>query len=278
MTLTELCNELSNVTLGESTDELRELEPIVNLSLSRLFADLRPVSVYTLYQREIRPMASPLSFHRIGGVDVTLPLAGRAYGMHLAGRGEYIITVGEETQRHEFDTAGEFFSGLIEGDGTITFTGMLSYDVYSLSFYDEITSENLSDLPTGMPRRYSLSDIIPRFAYPLSMPRGEGGEEIDGAEYIGRELFIPPDYEGVINICFVKAPKRVSHLTPDEEIDVEPWQVGALIHLCAYFSLLESEGALAEKHLDAYLQIIEIPSPESAHRAYGKYIIEDGWA
>lgn len=287
MTLTELCYELKRITLGECSDEPDEIASIVNMSLARLYADLRPSSVYSFYKKEILPMSPPLSFHKRGGEDVTLPLAGRAYGMHLAGRGEVVISVGEEIESFEFDTPGEFFSGHIGGDGEIRFTGSLSYDVYSLSFYDEITSESLSDIPTGMPKRYRLREMIPDLAAPISMPRDGRGAAIDGAEYIGGELFLPPDYEGVVAIEYSRAPRRVSAALPDADIDVEYGYEASLLHLCAYFALLEGEERLAERHLDAYLASLAEYSPDGGDDAESddaggshtvEYLIEDGWA
>jgi hypothetical protein len=287
MTLTELCCELKRITLGECSDEPEEIAPIVNMSLARLYADLRKSSVYSFFKKEILPLAPPLSFHKKGGEDATLPLAGRAYGMHLAGCGEVVITVGKESESFEFDTPGEFFSGLISGEGEITFTGSLSYDVYSLSFYDEITSENLSDIPTGMPKRYRLRELIPDLAAPTRAPRDGHGEVIDGAEYIGGELFLPPDYEGIVVIEYLRAPRRVSALLPDADIDIDYGYEIPLLHLCAYFSLLESEERLAERHLDAYLASLADISTDDGEREESsgtqpshavEYLIEDGWA
>ena len=290
MTLYELCEELQKITYGESTEELSELAPIVNMSLSRLYSDKKISSVYSFYQSEILPIERPLSFHKKGGEDLTLPLKGRAYGMHLSGQGVFRITVGKESEEVEFDTRGEFFAGFISGEGDICFTGDNSYDVYSLSFYDEVLSGDVSDIPSGYPRRYSLSDMIPDFAYPLSMPKGDGGVEIDGADYIGGELFIPPDYSGRIVIEYSKMPTRVSALLPDKDIGIEAKHLTSLLHLTAYYALLEGERELAEKHLDAYLALAEPSEPapmpreevavdtETEYPQSAEYVIEDRWA
>ena len=278
MTLTELCEELKKITYGESPDELSELAAIVNMSLARLYSDVRMTSVYSFYKNEILPISKPLSFHRKGGVDLTLPISGRAYGMHISGKGVFKVVTDSETECVEFDTFGEFFSGRIEGDGRIIFTGDTSYDVYSLSFYDEIGSDDLSDIPTGYPKRYSLADMIPYFSAPVSMPRDAMGNEIDGAEYIGDCLFLPPDYTGLVSIEYRRSAERVSELLCDREIALDARYTHLLLHLAAYYALLESEAELADRHLKAYLDMLPGELPKSGHKDSAKYLVEDGWA
>ena len=280
MTLTELCEELKRVTYGESPNEPSELAPVVNMSLSRLYSDLGLTSHHAFYKNEILPIEKPLSFHRKGGENLTLPLAGRAYGMHVSGCGTFSILDGvrEVVEEVSFDTFGEFYSGSAPAGGIIRFTGDLSYDVYSLSFYDEIGSEDLSDIPSGYPKRYILSDMIPDFSSPASMPRDALGNEIDGAEYIGDTLFIPTDYKGLVSLKYYRLPERVSGLTADEPLSLEDKYLTHLLHLVAYYSLLEGEPTLAEKHLDAYLAMLPVGAVKQEHSEMGEYLIEDGWA
>ena len=278
MTLRELCEELKIITYGESSDELSELATTVNISLARLYSDVKMSRVYSFYKNEILPIKRPLSFHKKGGVDLTLPLVGRAYGMHVSGKGSFkIITQSEENEIH-FDTFGEFFSGKIEGDGEICFLGNCSYDVYSLSFYDEIGADDLSDIPTGYPRRYSLADMIPSFGAPRSMPRDGHGKEIDGAEYIGDHLYLPPDYTGLVAIEYSPTPERVSELLADGEIKLDTKYLPHLLHLAAYYSLLDGERELAEEHLNSYLAMLPAPLPQSERTESAEYLIKDGWA
>lgn len=278
MTLTELCNELKKITYGESSDELSEVAAVVNMSLARLYSDTKPTAVYSFYKSEILPIMRPLSFHKKGGCDLTLPLAGRAYGMHLSGKGSFRIITGSDSEEFTFDTVGDFFSGIIDGAGEICFTGNLSYDVYSLSFYDEIGSEDLSDIPTGYPKRYDLLELIPYFDSPVAMPRDDNGVEIDGAEYIGSVMFIPPDYKGRVSVEYRLLPQKVSEHLADEEIRVDPAHVQRLLHLCAYYSLLESEERIAAEHLEGYRALLVSDVPRKNASASDKYVIEDGWA
>lgn len=278
MTLTELCEELKTITYGESTDDLSELATVVNLSLQRLYSDVKMTSVYSFYKQELLPIEKPLSFHKKSGDDLTLPLAGRAYGMHISGKGTFRIVTPSETEETTFDTYGEFFSGRCPEDGAICFTGDCSYDVYSLSFYDEIGSDDLSDIPSGYPKRYTLSDMIPHFGAPAAMPKDDFGSEIDGAEYIGDSLFIPTDYKGRVSVEYYVLPERVSAHLCDREISVNEKYLSALLHLTAYYSLLESEGSLAEKHMESYLAMISVIKPKREYSATGEYLIEDGWA
>ena len=278
MTLRELCEELKTITYGESSDELSELSVVVNMSLARLYSDVRMSLVYSFYKTELLPIMRPLSFHKKGGEDRTLPLAGRAYGMHISGKGLFRIITSSEEKEVSFDTFGEFFSGKIEGEGVIRFSGDCSYDVYSLSFYDEIGTDDLSDIPTGYPKRYRLADMIPHFGRPSSMPKDEHGKEIDGAEYVGDSLYLPPDYKGLVRIEYSPVPERVSEVLADNEINLDIKYLPHLLHLAAYYSLLEGDGELADKHLNCYLAMLPEALPKREYTESEKYLIEDGWA
>ena len=278
MTLTELCEQLKKITYGESPEEMGELAAIVNMSLQRLYSDISVTSVYSFYKNEILPISRPLSFHKKGGVDLTLPISGRAYGMHVSGKGVFRIVTDTDEREVEFDTFGEFFSGVINGKGEIKFLGDCSYDVYSLSFYDEIGADDLSDIPTGYPRKYDLADMIPYFKAPVSMPKDAAGCEIDGAEYIGGCLYLPPDYTGLVSIEYSRYAEQVSDVLCDRDIVIDARYTHLLLHLAAYYSLLESEADLADRHLKAYLDMLPSPTPKAGYKSFGKYVIEDGWA
>ena len=278
MTLRELSEELKKITYGESSDELSDVAAIVNMSLARLYSDVRMTSVYSFYKNEILPIMRPLSFHKKGGEDLTLPLAGRAYGMHISGKGVFRVTTDTEDVQTAFDTYGEFFSGKIQGKGVISFIGDSSYDVYSLSFYDEIGAEDLSDIPTGYPKSYDLADMIPCFGAPCSMPKDAQGQEIDGAEYIGNKLLLPPDHKGLVSIEYSLIPGRVSELLADGEIISDNKYIPHLLHLSAYYSLLESEAELADKHMACYLAMLPDKLPKREYNTTKEYLIEDGWA
>jgi hypothetical protein len=281
MTLTELCEELKTITYGESPDEPGELAPIVNMALSRIFSDKKIPSVYSFFKKEILPINKPLSFHKKGGESVTVALSGSAFGMYVSGKGSFTIVDETFPREVSFDTLGEFFSELIHGSGELRFDGKYSYDVYSLSFYDEISSDNLEDIPTGEPKRYSLYDMIPYLDAPRAMPKDEAGRYIDGAEYIGRELYLPADYTGRVFIEYYLLPKRVSPILPNEEISIEQRYLPHLLHLSAYYALLECDTELAEKHLESYIALEdgEIKSQSDGVTSFrGEYLIEDGWA
>ena len=278
MTLRELCEELNKITYGESSEDPGELAPTVNMSLARLYSDIKMANVYSFYKNEILPITRPLSFHKKGREEITLPIPGRAYGMHISGKGSFKIISGDEEDEFAFDTFGEFFSGVVEADSSICFFGDHSYDVYSLSFYDETVSDDPTEIPTGYPKRYCLTDMIPSFGAPLAMPRDGVGEEIDGGEYIGDCLYLPPDYKGLVVIEYSPTPTRVSELLVDAEIKLDGKYLPHLLHLSAYYALLESDGELAEKHLRSYLAMLPEEPAKKEYSECVKYSVEDGWA
>ena len=282
MTVSELKKELIALGFDNAAGTTEMLMTAINRSLRDLYTRrsiLRSVKLYsnglkpTYYQKEIKYVGG-------SGETLTFPLVGRGYSMRLCGFGNYTTTFGSSTKTVQFDTGLEskLVQGFINGSGTISFYGHVSFTVYDFSVYDEIYSVTATDMPDGSAKRsIDIRKMYGDFMSFISPATDSDGRAIKNCRLSDGKLEIPADYRGEINLTYRRLPETVLN-NDTSNIDVPEEYSHLFPLLTAFYLCLDTDNEKATYYREQYERSAELVGRESYQQLDFSYIDTNGWA
>ena len=278
MTLSDLRLEVSALGFDTASEGDAVLIAAANRAHREIFSDIRPLGKFTFYARKTEPssLTDELSFR--GGEEISLPLSGRAFSMHVSGKGRYSVRDSLGSQSEDFDTHGALVRGFINGNATLTLSGSYSFKVTRLATYSEVYSAELSDIPDGTAQKvYDLRRMIPDYSSFSSLPTDADGNEISSAELSDGTLTLPKDYSGTVRVRYVRLPKRIAS-EGDTEIDIPEEYSHLLPLLTASYVWLDREPEWAAHYRELYRYSIDRIRKDSVTTLTTRYRDINGWA
>ena len=275
MTLIELCEDVSSLTLdGELLPDFR-FRSAVARAMTKLFCDCSFVKYHTLIVARPKLSEYVSSLDHQGGASETLPISGRAYSMYAYGKGNVTVTDRERTSNVQFDGEGTLIRGFICGDASITLGGECDFAIRELRVYERIYGDTPEAIPSSDSASIFMRELTADFLGFAGMPTRSDGTEMQDARYIGDELILPKGFEGKINIPYYRAPISPVNATENCELDIPVGCAHLVALLSAYYLIIEDAPELAEAYLGEYESA---PKPTDKFRRRSAVWESNGWA
>ena len=275
MTLIELCEDVSSLTLdGELLPDFR-FRSAVARAMTKLFCDCSFVKYHTLIVA--RPSVSEYvsALNHKGGATETLPISGRAYSMYAYGKGTVSVTDGSGTKSIPFESEGVLIRGFINGDASLTLSGECDFAIKELRVFEGIYGDTDEAIPTSDSTSLFMRRLTADFLGFAGYALRSDGSEIQGARYVGDELILPKGFEGKISIPYYRAPVSPINIEESCELDIPVGCTHLVSLLSAYYLLIEDAPELAEAYLSDYTSA---PKPTDKFRRRSGVWESNGWA
>lgn len=223
MIYSELTEEILAIS-GESTVAKPTMMRSVNRALRDIYTRAAFLRTVRLYSGGLVPSLYKKQIYCKGGLEINIPLDGKAYSMRLSGEGFYRITDNGISNTYQFNTGREtsMVKGLIKGGGDISFYGYASFMVFDFSVYDEINSTTLDILPDGSNFiTYDIRSLYGDF-FSFVGPALDGySKPIEGSRLIDGKLEVPKEYRGEIQLTYRTLPSPLVSFDPEEDEKAE---------------------------------------------------------
>ena len=233
MTLNDFKNELSALGFEREIAIDKSLVLSVRRAISTIYTERGVYNSFAIEHYPVMPTLVCKSFTHIPKKTESFSLKGRAISFSVSGTGFFTIEEKGVLTEYEFSSPFYLWRIFISGEATVTFFGEYSFEVISLSVFENIRSENKEELFSyGEPFEYDMSALRGDFHSFASLPTDNQGREIAGAVMRSGKLIIPWGYRGRINIVYKSSAPLVSEDTPNAEIPI-PKEVEHLVPLLA---------------------------------------------
>ena len=217
--------------------------------------------------------------HRGDRGDTVIKVHGAAYAFATSGVGSFTVRTGDKTREFNFNSQLSEFSGPLDGDGEIIFSGKYMFVIYDLSVYDLILSDDMSKIKryTGI-ATYDLCKLANDYLFAVAVPKDENGRNISGAAIHRSTLSVPSSYRGRIRIKYRKAIPDIRIEEPDEPIAL-PEEYNSLIPLLtASYAWLDDDADKAQYYMALYregMAALKLYTNKEINASYNDVV---GWA
>lgn len=279
------------MTLNDLKDEISALgfEKEISLDKNLIFALRRALStVYTergilnSFFIEHHPSLPTLIFKSLthsASSSESFVLSGKAYSFSVSGTGSFSIDENGVRKEYSFSSPLYLWRGFIGGEATLTFFGEFSFEVFNLSVFSTVKSDNEEDLfAYGEPFEYNLCELKNDFYCIAALPTDENGREIEGMLVRGCRLIIPWGYSGKINVTYKIRPPEIRADEPDTPIDLSRETEHLVALLCAAYYWVEDAPEKAEFYLAMYKDTLKSVKEFDTRALGGGYRNVTGWA
>ncbi len=273
MTLRDLKNEVYSLCFISPDENEGLFLSSARRALFMIFSRLGLVAEKRIFKKTLPVLSRYKGLTHQGYETKTLPLAGRAYSMKLAGRGSVIIRDGALVTRKDFNGEEVVFRDFIKYGGEISLVGDYRFTLVEFICYADSFSNDPKDIPECGGWVVDMSRS-PDFSSFVSVCE-EGGAEIEGWRTEGARLILPEGCPECIRVTYRKRPLQVS--SDEDEIDI-PCRLSALVSpLCSALMLCDDNPELSEKYMKLYESMVSEISL-SQKNADQKRVRTNGWA
>ncbi len=280
MTLTDIKNEIAALGFDADISINSSLIFSIKRALRTIYTERGETAVLDIYQEPFLPsIYHERIVHRGDSGDTVIKVSGAAYAFAASGIGGFRVRSGNITREYSFNSQFSEFSGVLEGDGEITFFGRYMFVVYDLSVYDAIKSEDPRDITrhTGV-TAYELKRFAKDYMFAVSVPKNEYGRDIPGASVHKDILSVPSGYRGRIRIKYRKGIPDSSQDTPDEKINLPEEYQSLLPLLTASYVWLDDDAEKAQYYMSLYrdgMAALKLYTSKEVNSSYTDVV---GWA
>lgn len=278
MTFGRLKDAVARLGFERELEDEGVLMPALSVALYTIFTD-RPQECT---KRIIVPpfsgrLLSPCTEHK-GGKTEKIPLFGRAVSAVLSGKGICTLRSSLGTDMREFNSPYFPLRARIGEGAELELSGDYDFSVISLTVYESLRSESISELPLYENRcEFKPGRLIPDLLA-LSRPITDAnGEPIPGIDQTKDTVRLPEGYAGEITVSYYRAPTLPSGLDADEQIDVPAECSELLPLLVASYVWLEDSPDTAQYYLSLYRDGMATLGRRMPRRGTAKYET-NGWA
>ncbi len=278
MTLRDLSSEVSALGFDGAIAMDGLFLTSLNRALRQIFGEYSVTGRITLSAVRSKPSTRiPRLWHGMGE-SLSLPLKGRAYSFFTSGTGAFTLRDGSNTVHKSFTGTRVRFSGFLSEGGAITFTGELGYLVTDIVTFDEIFSQNVSDIPDGRGQTcIQIRDKVGDFLSFISPPTDSNGKELSNVRMEDGAIHIKNGYEGELDLVYRRLPRPILTENPDQTIDIPPEYEVLLGPLVASYVYLDSDPEKAELYGKLYRSITEREASLHKELRTSRYVT-NGWA
>lgn len=280
MTLNELKKEVLSLMFESDFDSHEAFVFATNRALAEIHSERPRTEVLTLRKKRIIPNEYFEKTTHEGGKNLMFNLSGVAVSFTVAGTGRVLFADGVFREEINFSGTNTLIKRkLITGNVFLWFFGDFDYDIYNLASFATLSGDKTDDIPLYEPYiKYDMSKIAPLFLSFSDTVRDSAGKEIPNLKTEGSLIFVPAEYEGDINISYVRLPKRIAIGELDTEIDVPPDSAHLVALRCAAYLLLDGNEGLAEYYLSLYKSGISAVKYSLGRTTGEKFSDVLGWA
>lgn len=252
MTYKELKCEVETLGFGESIAKERGLAIFANRALRRIFTDLGIRKTVKLYARDNRPciVAQNITYT---GRPIEFSVSGGAYSVEVAGVGSFTVKCKENIYEREFNTDGSCFKDFIDGSATLTFSGRHSYLIRRIATFPMSYGAGVDSIPDADGRvDINVAKRFGDFICFTGLPTDKSGTPVAPISMVDGVITLPDSFVGELFVSYLRTPRVISEITPDEQIDLPDGAVHLLPLLCAAYIYLEYDGELAKYYTELY--------------------------
>ncbi|MBO7304221.1 MAG: hypothetical protein J6V09_03280 [Clostridia bacterium] len=278
MTYNDLCAEVAALGFEDTVEKKDNLLFSARRALGMIFTERPIYKSVAFYQNPLSPCKVFKDFAHDGGAPIRISFTAKAYSFKTAGIGSYLISDESGERRFDFTCEDTDHRGFLYGEGYIEFSGGYFYSVYGIAFFDKISGPLAALIPTlSEKQEYNARDVAKDFMSPCSLPLGNGGVPIKGAEACGGKIIIPTEYEGRVVLSYKAAPQRLTG-EAGEEIILPDGTEHLFALLVAAYVWLDEDAEKAQYYMSLYRDAL------SAVRFYDRSVINNayhetlGWA
>ena len=279
MTYSELRCEVTALGFDDIIEREELLVSSINRALRTIFSERAVTRTVKLFSPGQRIVSRVREIRHTGGIDMTLPLAGRAYSMRVSGVGRVTVRDGNEERSFDFSSNSELIRGYLHTGGEVTFCGDYSYSVYDLITYSEAYSDNTEDIPDGSATRtFDIRMSYGDFLSFASLPRDNRGKCIQNCTLCDGKLEIDSEYCGEITLTYRRLPRTVTGAVADEVIDVPEEYAHLLALLVASYVWLDDDEDKAKYYKELYSEMLRSLGNSTYSSIAVGYTDTNGWA
>jgi len=250
----------------------------INRAQRQIFIDRRVMGVHTFSVYPKIPVCR-IPFIQCKAGDVTRrTVSGEVFSLVAHGTGTVKVITAEGEKLFDHSGKAVRIVGKLCGCGTIELRGNEGAYYTSLVTYDQPSSAE-SDIHDGsLSVKYSAHDLVSDFHSFVGQPKSDTGYPLSEISIVGSTLIVPYNYSGDISFKYLRAPREVSVVDEEDELDIPEDCKGAIALLVAYYVFLGSDPTLAEKYRELYREAMN-RAPVPPEKFYGTgYRNTDGWA
>ena len=278
MTLDELKNDVAALGFEGSVEDDDIFIASVNRALGLIYTD-RPVSKTIVVHFDSPRITLKKEFiEHHSGEQITISVRGRGLSFRTIGEGECIIQDEGGGSFVNFSTKNQLTRRKLKSSGTLTFSGDYYYTVSNLVVFDDLVSQNLTDVREYSPRKEALpTDYCEDFRAFAGPPRNIRGEIVREADLRDGRISVPYEFSGDIYLTYYRSPAKISEMDPSLRVDVSEECAPLLPLLTASFLWLDDDSAKAQYYMSLYRDAIANIKRFSTVRIDDEYGV-NGWA
>ena len=279
MTLNDLKDELCALGFERDIEIDKNLVFAIKRALSTVYTERAVYNSLSIEHLPIIPTLVCNSFtHKPKNTEVFI-LSGRAYSFSVCGNGSFSLEEGGVCKEYSFSSPLYLWRGFISESAKLTFYGDFSFEVFNLSVFEAIRSENEEDLFSyGEPFEYRISEFKKDFHSFVSLPTDNFGREISGSILQGDKLIIPWGYQGRINLTYKAAAPKINADEPDTELSIPKESEHLIALLSASYYWADDAPDKAEYYLALYKDAMKAVKAFDTRRLGSGYNNVTGWA
>ena len=278
MTYKELKREVEALGFDESIANEHSLAIFANRALRRIFTDRCVTKTLKLYARDNKPniIAENVVYK---GSEIKFSLGGGAYCIEVCGVGSFLIKSGDVVYERGFNNDGKCYKDFIESGSTVTFRGSHSYLIRRVATFSHTFGSSLDSIPNADGRvEINVAGRVGDFLCFTGLPTDKSGSPITPISMADGIITLPDSFVGDFFISYLRMPRIISEIMPDEEIDIGVDTAHLLPLLCASYIYLECDAAQAEYYAQLYEKELKAVL-NSAKRSVGtNYVDVLRWA
>ena len=278
MTLNELKNEVACLGFESYIEDEDCFITSANRALSLIYTD-RPVTKTALvsFTGPKTTLVCEFIEHK-AGKDIRIPVKGRALSFRTTGNGSCTLKDAAGSTKIPLTRQNQLTRQIIFGDGELVFSGDYYFTVSNLAVFDDVVSNDTSDVPEYKPfREIPAEDVLDGFRSFSGLPFDKDGRAVDTIKLRGGKIYAPFDYRAEVYITYARAPEVINPELPDSRLDLSEECAPMLPLLTASFMWLDDDASKAQYYMSLYRDLIanvKRYSKSSIDTTYGG----NGWA